>query len=85
MATGTYGIEQVMPPLFGEHRPARLQARPKTYRGVTGYVVSGTDQYGRHVSFHVRSQSAADALKAAYKRSAEPNIDSAWFRAHDPH
>jgi hypothetical protein len=42
--------------------------RPKVYRGKEGFLVSGTNTGGQHVSIHTYSRASADLIKAKLAR-----------------
>ena len=42
----------------------RLQIRQKTYRGTHGYLISGTDAYGRRPSVFTHTKTSALRIKA---------------------
>ena len=54
--------------MITEPRKSRLTIRPKAYRGVDGFLISGTNTAGQHVSIHTYSRASADLIKAKLAR-----------------
>ena len=52
-----------------------ISVRRHTYHGQSGFLISGKDQYGRHVSIFSRSQSEAIRMRDAIKAGQEPVFD----------
>jgi hypothetical protein len=57
----------------GEPMKARLSIRPKTYRDVPGYAVTGRDRLNRQISIFARTREGAETIKRAYQERQDPH------------
>lgn len=53
-------------------KKARLSIRPKTYRDVPGYSITGRDSYGRKISIHTRTREGAETICRLYRERLDP-------------
>ena len=51
----------------------RLRIVPSTYRGHQGFLVTGTDGYGRQIRVFAKTRKGAEAIRSAYKDIVDQN------------
>ena len=57
-------------------RQPRMSVRKHTYHGKAGYLISGTDAFGRHPSIFARTKSEAMRIRNAVKVGRDFSFDS---------